>query len=50
MAETRFDMQKQDYDSLLDMFRTVSNTTGDIAVTLIVAKMEKLLDIDVYKS
>ncbi|WP_026666297.1 dicarboxylate/amino acid:cation symporter [Butyrivibrio sp. FC2001] len=37
-------------DSLLDMFRTVSNTTGDIAVTLIVAKMEKLLDIDVYKS
>ncbi len=37
-------------DSLLDMFRTVSNTTGDMAVTLIVAKLEKLLDIEKYKS
>ncbi len=37
-------------DLLLDMFRTVPNTTGHIAATLIVAKLEKLLDIDVYKS
>ncbi len=36
-------------DSLIDMFRTVSNTTGDMAVTLIVAKQEKLLDIKKYK-
>lgn len=31
-------------DSLIDMFRTVSNTTGDMAVTLIVSSREKLLD------
>lgn len=35
-------------DSLLDMFRTVSNTTGDMAVTTIVAKSEKLIDLDTY--
>ncbi len=35
-------------DSLLDMFRTASNTTGDMAVTVIVAKSEKLLDMDTY--
>ncbi len=37
-------------DSLLDMFRTASNTTGDMAVSLIVAKSEGLLDMDVYNS
>ena len=36
--------------AVASMFRTVPNTTGHIASTLIVAKMEKLLDIDVYKS
>ena len=36
-------------DSVIDMFRTVSNTTGDMAVTLIVAKQENLLDINKYK-
>ncbi len=36
-------------DSVLDMCRTVSNTTGDMAVTLIVAKLENLLDIRKYK-
>ena len=36
-------------DSLIDMFRTVSNTTGDMAVTLIVAKHENLLDMKKYK-
>ncbi|MCR5733319.1 MAG: dicarboxylate/amino acid:cation symporter [Lachnospiraceae bacterium] len=35
-------------DSLLDMFRTVSNTTGDMAVTAIVAKSEKLIDLKKY--
>ena len=35
-------------DSMFDMFRTVSNTTGDIAVTTIVAKSEKLIDLDTY--
>lgn len=37
-------------DSLLDMFRTTSNTTGDMAVTLIVAKLENLLDTEKYES
>lgn len=37
-------------DPLLDMFRTMSNTTGDMAVTLIVAKTEGLLDIKKFKS
>ncbi len=37
-------------DSLLDMLRTVSNTTGDIAVTLIVAKSEGLIDMETYNS
>ena len=37
-------------DSFLDMCRTTSNTTGDIAVTLIVAKSEGLLDMDVYNN
>ena len=36
-------------DSVIDMFRTVSNTTGDMAVTLIVAKLENLLDVMKYK-
>ncbi len=35
-------------DSLLDMFRTASNTTGDMAVTVIVAKSENLLDMETY--
>ena len=35
-------------DSLLDMLRTVSNTTGDMAVTLIVARLENLLDFKKY--
>ncbi len=37
-------------DSLLDMCRTVSNTTGDMAVTTIVAKSEGLMDLDMYNS
>lgn len=37
-------------DALIDMFRTVSNTTGDMAVTLIVAKKENLLDMKKYLS
>ena len=31
-------------DAILDMIRTVSITTGDIAVSLIVAKSENLVD------
>jgi len=37
-------------DSLLDMCRTVSNTTGDISVSLIVAKTEGLLDMETYNN
>ena len=37
-------------DALLDMLRTMSNTTGDMAVTLIVAKSEGLVDLDMYNS
>ncbi|MCR5420060.1 MAG: dicarboxylate/amino acid:cation symporter [Lachnospiraceae bacterium] len=35
---------------LMDMFDTMSNTTGDIAAALIVAKKENLLDLDMYNS
>lgn len=35
--------------TFLDMFETMSNTTGDMAVTTIVANNEKLLDADIYK-
>ena len=35
--------------TFLDMFETMSNTTGDMAVSTIVANNEKLLDVDVYK-
>lgn len=35
---------------LVDMFDTMNNTTGDMAGTLLVAKSEKLLDIDIYNS
>ena len=36
--------------SFVDMFNTTSNTTGDVAASLIVAKSEKLVDTDVYYS
>ncbi|MDO4340895.1 MAG: dicarboxylate/amino acid:cation symporter [Eubacteriales bacterium] len=36
-------------DSIISMFRAAMNTTGDVAVSLIVAKTEKLLDIKTYK-
>ncbi|MBR5969303.1 MAG: dicarboxylate/amino acid:cation symporter [Lachnospiraceae bacterium] len=35
-------------DALLDMLRTMSNTTGDMAVTLTVANSEKLVDLEVF--
>lgn len=35
---------------LVDMFDTMNNTTGDMAGTLLVAKSEKLFDIDTYNS
>jgi Na+/H+-dicarboxylate symporter len=34
----------------VEMFTTMSNTTGDVAVSLIVAKQEKLLDLEMYNS
>lgn len=37
-------------DRLLDMTRTAVNTTGDSAGALIVAKSEKLLNVDVYNT
>jgi Na+/H+-dicarboxylate symporter len=37
-------------DRLLDMLRTVVNVSGDAAVTLIVAKSEGEVDLEVYKS
>ena len=35
-------------DSLLGMLRTAVNSTGDVAVSLIVAKTENLLDCEKY--
>lgn len=37
-------------DPLLGMFRVVVNSTGDVAVSLIVSKTEKLLDVKKYYS
>lgn len=37
-------------DRILDMFRTTVNITGDAAITLIVDRSEKQLDMKVYKS
>ena len=37
-------------DSLLGMVRTAVNSAGDVAVSLIVAKSEKLLDVEKYNS
>ena len=34
----------------LDMFCTMSNTTGDVAASLIVARSEGLIDLDIYNS
>ncbi|MBE6040575.1 MAG: dicarboxylate/amino acid:cation symporter [Clostridiales bacterium] len=35
-------------DPVLDMFDTMSNTTGDVSCALITAKKEGLLDMDIY--
>ncbi len=32
----------------IDMMDTMSNTTGDVATTLVVASKEGLVDLDVY--
>ena len=37
-------------DPIIDMFCTMSNTTGDMTAALIVAKSEKLLDTERFKS
>lgn len=37
-------------DSLLGMFRVVVNSTGDVAVSLIVGKTENLVDVEKYKA
>ena len=37
------------FDRLLDMMRTVTNVTGDIAVACTVAKWEGALDEDVFR-
>ncbi len=37
-------------DALCGMFRSMSNCLGDVAVSLIVAKSEKELDLDIYRS
>ena len=34
---------------IVDMFDTMSNTTGDMAISVVVAKIENLLDINKYK-
>ncbi|MCD8133608.1 MAG: dicarboxylate/amino acid:cation symporter [Clostridiales bacterium] len=36
-------------DSILGMFRVAVNSTGDVAVSLIVARTEKILDIEKYR-
>lgn len=36
-------------DSLVGMFRCMSNCTGDVAVSVAVAKCEKMLDLEMYR-
>ena len=38
------------FDRLLDMMRTVTNITGDLAVASVVAKWEGELDEDVFRA
>ena len=38
------------FDRLLDMMRTVTNVTGDLAVASVVAKWEGQLDEEVFKT
>lgn len=35
-------------NAVIEMLQTVSNTTGDVAITLVVAKSENLLDLSVF--
>ena len=37
-------------DSLIGMFRCMSNCTGDVAMSLLVANREKSLDMEKYMS
>ena len=37
-------------DTLMGMLRSMSNCLGDVAVSLVVARQENLLDTDTYKS
>ena len=37
-------------DSLMGMIRCTSNCLGDVAISMVVAKQEGILDIDMYKS
>lgn len=36
-------------DPIMDMFITMSNTTGDVMAALVVAKSEKMLDAEKYR-
>ena len=38
------------FDRLLDMMRTVTNITGDLAVSTLVAKWEGDLDEDIFRA
>lgn len=37
-------------DQLMSMLRTAANTTGDAVGSIVVAKSEKLLDTEMYRS
>lgn len=37
-------------NAVIEMLQAVSNTTGDVAITLAVAKSENLLDLSIYKA
>ena len=36
-------------DAFIGMFRTMSNCTGDVAVSILVARLEKMLDMDKFR-
>ena len=37
-------------DSFVGMFRSMSNCTGDVAISILVARLEKMLDMDKYNN
>ena len=49
-AKPGWNTEEKIVQPILDMFITMSNTTGDMVTALIVARSEKMLDVEKYRS